>query len=577
MNAPPLFPRSPRQGRADAIRALGEQADQMFQGGLSRLTLGLTPAGLTETYIAWLAHLALCPGRLAELAAFGWLHGHDDFSAREHARDSRFRSPLWRGAPWGYYVHAFRMAEAFWDRATLDIPGLTPTHERGINFTAHQILNAISPANFFVSNPEIQAAALRSCGRSLIQGAQHAYEDWRSQMNGEPRAGLDAFKPGERVALTPGKVVLRNDLIELIQYDPQTPQVHKEPILILPAWIMKYYILDLSPDNSLVAWLVRQGHTVFMASWKNPDSADRDKGMDDYVREGALAALNAVSAIRPKANIHLVGYCLGGTLALVTAAWLAQHGDERLRSLSLFAAQGDFTEAGEIMVFVTDSEVAYLKNMMRAQGYLDTRQMSGAFQMLRSNDSIWSHLVRDYWEGERAEIFDLLAWNADTTRLPYRMHSEYLEKLILENQFANGHYRVLGTPVAAETIRQPVFAVGTESDHVAPWTSVYKIHLMVSGNVTFVLTNGGHNAGIVSEPGHPNRHYWLDSRRSGAPYLNARDWQAQASLHDGSWWRAWGLWLRRVGGKEMVAAPARAGNAAFPPLDDAPGRYVLQR
>lgn len=577
MKAPPLFPRSPRQERADAIRALGEQADQMFQGGLSRLTLGLTPAGLTETYIAWLAHLALCPGRVAELAAFGWLHGHDDFSAREHARDSRFRSPLWRGAPWRYYVHAFRMAEAFWDRATLDIPGLTPAHERGINFTAHQILNAISPANFFVSNPEIEAAALRSCGRSLIQGAQHAYEDWRSQMNGEPRAGLDAFTPGERVALTPGKVVLRNDLIELIQYDPQTPQVLKEPILILPAWIMKYYILDLSPDNSLVAWLVRQGHTVFMASWKNPDSADRDKGMDDYVREGALAALNAMSAIRPNAKVHLVGYCLGGTLALVTAAWLAQHGDERLRSLSLFAAQGDFTEAGEIMVFVTDSEVAYLKNMMRAQGYLDTRQMSGAFQMLRSNDSIWSHLVRDYWEGERAEIFDLLAWNADTTRLPYRMHSEYLEKLILENQFANGHYRVLGTPVAAETIRQPVFAVGTESDHVAPWTSVYKIHLMVSGNVTFVLTNGGHNAGIVSEPGHPNRHYWLDSRRSGAPYLNARDWQAQASLHDGSWWRAWGLWLRRVGGKEMVAAPTRAGNAAFPPLDDAPGRYVLQR
>jgi polyhydroxyalkanoate synthase len=562
---------------ANTVSMLTEQTDQAWQGWLSRFTFGLTPAGLTGTYVSWLMQLALCPGRMAELAAFAWIHAGDEVNPRSSARDSRFTSPLWRQWPWCQYVRGFRLAEAFWDRATLGVPGLSPAHEHGVNFAAHQILNAFSPANFLSTNPEIQAAAQRTGGRSLIEGAIHAFEDWRLRLTGRRPEGMEAFLPGKAVAVTPGKVVFRNDLMELIQYAPTTTSVVRTPVLILPAWIMKYYILDLSPENSLVRWLVGQGHAVFMVSWKNPTGEDRNKGMDDYVREGALAALDAVSAIVPDTKIDLAGYCLGGTLAMIFAAWLAERGDERLNSLSLFAAQGDFAEAGEMMVFITDSEVAYLKNMMRGPGYLDTRQMAGAFQMLRSSDSIWSHMVHDYWQGERSRMFDLLAWNADATRMPYRMHSEYLQRLFLDNEFADGHFTVFGTTVAPENITVPVFAVGTESDHVAPWRSVYKVHLMTSGDVTFVLTNGGHNAGIVSEPGHPARCYRIKNHVQGTPFLSPERWREQARLEDGSWWLAWRAWLISHDLGEPVAAPTALGNSRFPPREDAPGLYVHQK
>ncbi len=561
---------------ADAMRALGEQTDQTYQGWLSRFTLGLTPAGLTEMYVAWLTHLALCPGRQAELLVFPFVHARDHFSEAAHVRDSRFTSDLWRGWPWRNYVRGFRLAEAFWDRATTAIPGLSAEHERGVNFVAHQILNALSPANFIATNPDIRHAALRSGGQTLVKGLLHVFDDWQRQITGQPLPGTRAYQPGQTVAVTPGKVVFRNDLIELIQYAPQTETVKREPILIIPAWIMKYYILDLSPENSLVRWLVGHGHTVFMISWKNPSGADRDRGMDDYFREGAQAALDVVTSIIPDTPVHLAGYCLGGTLAMIFAAWLARRNDARVQSLSLFAAQGDFREAGEITVFITESEVAYLKNMMRAQGYLDTRQMAGAFQMLRSNESIWSHLVRDYWLGQRSEMFDLLAWNSDATRMPYRMHSEYLEELFLNNAFADGHFTVLDETVAPENIRLPIFCVGTESDHVAPWRSVYKIHLMTSGPVTFVLTNGGHNAGIVSEPGHAGRFYRLADQDANAPYLSPEAWLFHAERRDGSWWSAWQTWLVAHGSDASV--PARPpGNTAYPPIDEAPGLYVHQR
>ena len=292
----------------------------------------------------------------------------------------------------------------------------------------------------------------------------------------------------------------------MIQYEPQTKTVGKEPVLIIPAWIMKYYILDLSPQNSLVNWLVGQGHTVFMVSWKNPGKEDSELGLDDYYRLGAMVALDAVSAVVPDTKIHLTGYCLGGTLAMITAAAMAHKGDDRLKSLTLFAAQGDFTEAGELMLFVSESGVSYLKNMMWGQGYLDTRQMAGAFQMLRSYDLIWSKIVHDYLMGKREDMFDLMAWNADATRMPARMHGEYLEKLFLHNEFAAGRFAVEGELVAPEDIKVPIFAVSTETDHVAPWRSVHKIHLMMNGPVRFILTSGGHNAGIVNEPGHKNRY-----------------------------------------------------------------------
>jgi polyhydroxyalkanoate synthase len=391
-------------------------------------------------------------------------------------------------------------------------------------------------------------------------------------ITGEAEPGGEKFKPGMSVAVTPGEVVFRNDLIELIRYAPQTKAVDAEPVLIIPAWIMKYYILDLSPHNSLVRWLVEQGHTVYMVSWKNPGWVDRNLSMDDYYRLGAMAAIDFVAKEFPKVKMHLTGYCLGGTLALIAAAAMAGDGDDRLKTLTLLAAQGDFTEAGELELFVTPSEVAFIKNMMEVQGYLDTKQMAGAFQMLRSYDLIWSKAVNDYLEGRRRDTFDLTAWNADTTRMPARMHGEYLEKLFLHNDFAEGRYTVEGKPVAPENIRVPVFSVGTEKDHVAPWRSVHKIHLMVRGDVTFILTTGGHNAGIVSEPGHEGRSYHIHERKADDPYVSPDLWLAAAEREEGSWWVSWHNWLQQhSAGKKIPAQPLKKK------FGSAPGTYILQK
>jgi polyhydroxyalkanoate synthase subunit PhaC len=388
--------------------------------------------------------------------------------------------------------------------------------------------------------------------------------------------GSEDYLPGRDVAVTLGKVVFRNRLLELIQYAPATKKLKAEPMLIVPAWIMKYYILDLSPHNSLVKHLVEQGFTVFMVSWRNPMAEDRDKGMDDYFA-AMDEALDAVGAIVPDQKMHGVGYCLGGTLMAANAAQMARDGDDRLATLTLFATQTDFEEPGELQLFVSESEVAFLENMMWDQGYLDTKQMAGAFQLLRSADLIWSRYVHEYLMGKRQEMFDLMAWNADATRMPYRMHSDYLRHIFLGNELAEGQYRMGGKPVALSDIDVPVFCVSTTSDHVAPWRSVYKLHLLADTSVTFVLSNGGHNAGIISEPGHEGRKFRMRTTEEGEPYLSPEDWQAAADLHDGSWWPALVDWLgvRSSGEAAPPSMGAKAGR--YRPIDDAPGSYVFQR
>jgi polyhydroxyalkanoate synthase len=313
-----------------------------------------------------------------------------------------------------------------------------------------------------------------------------------------------------------------------------------------------------------------------MISWKNPGPEDRDLGLEDYGNLGVLEALNAVGAIQPGRRVHAAGYCLGGTLLAITAAALARDGDPRLGTLTFFATETDFHEAGELMLFIDETEVTFLEDLMWDQGFLGTQQMAGAFQLLRSNDLIWSRMVHDYLLGRRQPLTDLMAWNADATRMPYRMHSEYLRRLFLNNDLAEGSYQVGGRPITLADIRLPVFAVGTVKDHVAPWPSVYRLHLLTDTNLTFVLTSGGHNAGIVSEPGHPGRSYQVATRRPGDRYLDPETWQAVAARKDGSWWPAWHAWLLEHSSKPVPPPPMGAADRGYPALADAPGTYVLQ-
>ena len=565
-------------GDSKKLEAFFRFLDRFYQAKLGKLTAGLNPAALGAAFYTWLLQLSISPGRLLELSLYPVFHSHDctnKIYCEERPGDGvdvRFHSDSWQYLPWRYWAESFLQTEDWWRRATADIPGLPKPVSRLVSFATRQVMDALSPSNFVMTNPDLFQETINSYGHNLIHGTKLAIDDTLEKLTGVPPVGVENFIPGKHVAITKGKVVFSNHLIELIQYEPQTRAVYKEPVLILPAWIMKYYILDLSPHNSLVKWLVKQGHTVFIVSWRNPDAKDRNLSMDDYYRLGAMAAIDTVSSILPERKINLMGYCLGGTLALITAAAMGREGDKRLNSLSLLAAQGDFTDAGELMLFITKGEVDFLESMMWDQGYLDTKQMAGSFQMLRSYDLIWSKMIHDYMNGTQRGMIDLLAWNADATRMPYKMHSEYLERLFLNNEFAEGHFTVEGKPVAAKNIQVPIFAVSTKKDHVAPWRSVYKIHLMTNTSITFVLTEGGHNAGIISEPDKKRRSYRIHERQKDESYLSSTNWLDIAETRKGSWWLAWNEWLVQHSTKKRVSPPLLDSS-----LPAAPGEYVLQK
>jgi polyhydroxyalkanoate synthase len=439
------------------------------------------------------------------------------------------------------------------------------------------LLEAASPANFLHTNPELLKRTVAESGHNLIRGLKHWLEDAQRAVSGNGRApGTEHFEVGRDVAITPGKVIYSNRLIELLQYAPQTPTVYAEPILITPAWIMKYYILDLSPRNSLVRYLVEKGHTVFMISWKNPGAADRELSVADYVKLGFLDALEQVRRIVPRQQVHAVGYCIGGTLLAMAAARLAAEGDSSLASLTLLAAQVDFSEPGELSVFITPGQIAMLEAMMSKTGVLESERMGAAFAMLRSRDLMWTPAVNQYMRGERPQLNDLMAWNADGTRMPWRMHSEYLERLYLKNELARGTFTLKGAPVNLSRIRLPMFVVGTETDHVAPWRSAYKIRgLTRSEDYTFLLTSGGHNAGIVSGPVHPRRRHRILTWTAAKAALTADEWLQKAALHEGSWWPAWERWLAEHSAAQQKPPrpPATKGNDGVA-FADAPGTYV---
>jgi len=572
---------------SEAFRSI----DRMREALAAQSTGGLSPASLAMAYFDWWIHLASAPGKRLELADkasrkaarlwsyLGAVSSHADTPPciEPLPGDPRFRAEAWRKQPYNTWAQAFLLAQQWWHNVTHEVPGVTPHHQEVVSFAARQILDMFSPSNNPFLNPEVMEKAAATGGANFIQGFRNWLEDLNRQATGQPPVGAENFRVGKDVAVTPGKVVFRNHLIELIQYAPATETVWAEPVLIVPAWIMKYYILDLSPQNSLIRYLVGQGHTVFCISWRNPTAEDRDLAMDDYRRLGVMAALDAVTAIVPNRKVHATGYCLGGTLLSIAAAAMARAGDERLASVTLLAAQTDFSEPGELALFIDHSQMHFLESMMWNRGYLSADQMAGAFSLLRTNDLIWSRLVHDYLIGERTPMIDLMAWNADSTRMPYKMHSEYLRRLYLGNELAAGRFMVDGRPAALQNIRAPMFVVGTERDHVAPWRSVYKIHYITDTDVTFVLTSGGHNAGIVSDPGRPGRRFRIATKRVADPCLGAEEWSLAAKTRDGSWWVEWAQWLADRSTPERVAPPAMGASNGYSPIADAPGTYVFQR
>jgi len=573
-----------------ASTAFADVADRSYHAAIARFTRGLSPAALGEAYLDWWVHLAFSPGKQLQLVekAMRKAARFANHAARAAVapddclpcidplpQDRRFSDPAWCRWPYSLLYQGFLLNQQWWHNATTGVSGVSRKHEDVLEFASRQLLDIWAPSNFPLTNPEIIDRTVKCGGANLVQGFTNFLQDWERSLGGSQRpVGAEAYEVGRNLAITPGKIVYRNRLIELIQYEPTTDTVRPEPVLIVPAWIMKYYILDLSPENSLVKHLTEQGFTVFMISWKNPDTEDRDLGMDDYRELGVMAALETIGEILPGRKVHATGYCLGATLLSTAASAMARDGDHRLKTITLLAGQTDFTEPGELGLFINESQLTFLEDMMWEQGFLDTRQMAGAFQLLRSNDLIWSRLVHEYLMGERAPMSDLMAWNADATRMPYRMHSEYLRQLFLANDLAAGRYHVDGKPVALTDIRAPIFAVGTEWDHVAPWRSVYKIHLLTDTDVTFLLTTGGHNAGIVSQPGKNGRSYRVKSKPHDGQYTDPDSWVADTPSKPGSWWLEWFAWLE--GHSSARVAPPPMGEPNGLPLTPAPGAYVKQ-
>ena len=581
----PWLGQSPRQSKAYMQY---QDFDHWLMSCVGRFTWGQSPITLGQAFGDWWTHLLASPAKQLELLQRAWEAGLNLLSTAQPemaecpglqplSQDKRFIDPQWAAPPFAAWMKSFLLMQGWWHCATIGVPGVGKHHEDMVSFGARQWLDVVSPSNFAWSNPVVLNRTLRESGWNLVRGLWHAMEDVWVDAMGLPPVGADQYQVGRNIAVTPGSVVYRNRLIEVIQYTPQTSKTQLNPVLVIPAWIMKYYILDLSPENSVVNALVEKGFTVFAISWKNPESSDRDLGWQDYHHLGVRSALDAIAKIMPGTETHAVGYCIGGTLLAMSASALSREPYPWIRSISLLAAQTDFTDPGELSLFIDEGQVRFLENQMWRHGYLDERQMKGAFQMLRSKDLVWSYRVVNYLLGDRRPMNDLMAWNADGTRLPLRMHSEYLRSFFLHNALSHGEFKLNDVSVNLEDIKVPIFNVGAVQDHVAPWRSVFRLHQLTHAPQTFVLTAGGHNVGIVNPPGSSKSSYRVSTWRGGDRILTPEEWLEHSEFRTGSWWGEWFDWLEQHSGGWRTPPDMGAPQSGLPPLCAAPGSYVYMR
>jgi polyhydroxyalkanoate synthase len=574
---------------------IAQKSSQLVARYLERGANGALPAvkdelGITQAFFEAWAKMLSDPFKLAEVQMKLWqdymtlwhnsmlkLLGRDAEPVIEPPQgDRRFRHEDWeRNFLYDYIKQSYLIAAKYLHQALGNVEGLDEKTSKKVEFYTRQYIDALSPSNFLLTNPEVLRETVGSGGQNLVRGLNNLLDDLSQGDGGQLRVKMtdpSAFRLGENIAVTRGKVVYQNELLQLIQYDPLTKEVYRRPLLIIPPWINKYYILDLRESNSFVKWAVGQGHTVFVVSWVNPDERLAHKSFEDYLTEGSLAALEAVEKATGQRDTNVIGYCLGGTLLACTLAYLAAKKEPRIHSATFFVSMIDFEGPGELEVFIDEPQVAALEKKMQERGYLEGSEMATTFNMLRANDLIWSFVVNNYLLGRDPFPFDLLYWNSDSTRMPAAMHSFYLRNMYLRNLLKKpGGITLRGVPIDITQVSVPAYFISTVEDHIAPWKSTFAGAKLLKGPVRFVLGGSGHIAGIINPPAANKYCYWTGDKPSGG----ADAWLENAEQHPGSWWNDWGRWVAKHGGEKVAARIP--GTGKFKAIEDAPGSYAKVR
>jgi polyhydroxyalkanoate synthase len=579
------------QAFAETMASIAEQSQRLVNDFMSRQANGgklpgPDPLNIAGAFMEMTARMMANPAALmaAQIGLWQDMMGLWQQTARRmlgessepviapHPGDRRFRDPAWEQNQLFDFIKQSYLLSTRWLLSTVRaVDGLDEKTSQKVDFYTRQFVDALAPTNFLLTNPEALRATVESRGENLLRGLQNLLRDLE---DGKGRLSIrmtdpQAFTIGENIAITPGKVIFQNDLIQLLQYAPTTEKVHRRPLLVVPPWINKYYILDLREDNSFVRWAVAQGQTVFVISWVNPDERLARKSFDDYLSEGLFAALDAVEKATGQPEANVVGYCLGGTLLACGLAYMAAKDIKRVASATFLTTMVDFREPGELGIFIDEEQLAGIEAKMHEKGYLEGREMATTFNMLRANDLIWSFVVSNYLLGKDPFPFDLLYWNSDSTRMPAAMHSFYLRRMYQENKLIEpGGIELKGVPIDLRKIEVPSFIISTREDHIAPWRSTYAATQLYGGPVKFVLAASGHIAGVVNPPAANKYSHWTNPRTPAAPEA----WLEGASEQKGSWWPEWAKWVARFGGGKVAAR--EPGDGKLTPIEDAPGSYV---